>query len=71
MSVSLWFGVGHLRLGGIHEVHGNWIIGENDLAEAPMSPCSGPLPSMAITPSVITKWVGVVAQVSRMLPVFR
>jgi hypothetical protein len=33
--LMVWGGVGHPRLGGIYEVHGNWIIGENDLAEAP------------------------------------
>ena len=30
-------------------------------------PCSGPFPSMAVMPSAITKWIGTVAQISRML----
>jgi hypothetical protein len=30
-------------------------------------PCSGPLPSIALMPSAITKWIGTVAQISRML----
>ena len=57
------------KLGSSHinEVGCNRIIGENDLAEVPMSSVQGSVSPMAITPSAITKWIGAVAQISRML----